>query len=48
MLPPDPFPRSNRSAAYASLKKYEEALADAEKCTSIKPDWAKVSNKGGY
>jgi tetratricopeptide (TPR) repeat protein len=34
---------SNRSAAYASLKKYKEALEDAEKCIDIKPDWAKVS-----
>lgn len=32
---------SNRSAAYASKKEYENALADAEKVTSIKPDWSK-------
>jgi len=32
---------SNRSAAYASLKNYEAAKADAEKCVSLKPDWSK-------
>lgn len=32
---------SNRSAAYASLRKYQEALDDAKKCVSLKPDWAK-------
>ncbi len=35
---------SNRSAAYASLKKYKEALEDANKTVSLKPDWAKVSS----
>ena len=33
---------SNRSAAYASLKKYDEALADAMKTVELKPDWGKV------
>lgn len=33
---------SNRSAALASLKKYYDALSDAEKCTTLKPDWARV------
>lgn len=32
---------SNRSASYASLNKYEEALTDAEKCVSLNPQWAK-------
>eukprot|EP01114_Cavostelium_apophysatum_P008184 TRINITY_DN2050_c0_g2_i2.p1 TRINITY_DN2050_c0_g2~~TRINITY_DN2050_c0_g2_i2.p1 ORF type:complete len:178 (-),score=30.99 TRINITY_DN2050_c0_g2_i2:69-602(-) len=32
---------SNRSGAYASLKKYNEALADAEKTVELKSDWAK-------
>ncbi|KAF7856977.1 hypothetical protein EAF04_009737 [Stromatinia cepivora] len=32
---------SNRSAAYASKRDFENSLKDAEKCTSIKPDWAK-------
>jgi stress-induced-phosphoprotein 1 len=33
---------SNRSAAYASLKDYRNALKDAEKTIELKPDWAKV------
>ena len=33
---------SNRSASYASLHKYEEALNDAEKTVTLKPDWGKV------
>lgn len=32
---------SNRSGAYAGLKKYKEALDDADKTISIKSDWAK-------
>lgn len=32
---------SNRSGSYASLKKYQEALHDAEKCISLKPTWPK-------
>ncbi|KAJ1481900.1 hypothetical protein T484DRAFT_1559584, partial [Baffinella frigidus] len=32
---------SNRSAAYAGLKKWEKALEDAETCISLKPDWGK-------
>ncbi|PQE22727.1 stress-induced-phospho 1 protein [Rutstroemia sp. NJR-2017a BVV2] len=32
---------SNRSAAYASKRDYENSLKDAEKCTELKPDWAK-------
>ncbi|KAI6250964.1 Heat shock protein sti1 [Erysiphe necator] len=32
---------SNRSAAYASKKDYQNALSDAENVTTIKPDWAK-------
>lgn len=31
----------NRSAAFYSLKKYDQALADAQKCIDIKPDWSK-------
>ena len=34
---------SNRSAAYAKDKKYEQALSDAKKCVELKPDWGKVS-----
>lgn len=33
--------RSNRSACYAALQKYKDALDDADKCISIKEDWAK-------
>lgn len=32
---------SNRSAAYASLKMWEEALEDAHRTTELKPDWGK-------
>eukprot|EP00891_Asterochloris_glomerata_P001858 jgi/Astpho2/1858/Aster-00383 len=38
---------SNRSASYASLKRYEEALEDAKKVTSIKPDWPKGYSRLG-
>jgi stress-induced-phosphoprotein 1 len=38
---------SNRSAAYASKKDYENALADANKVTEIKPDWAKGWGRKG-
>ena len=33
---------SNRCAAYLNLKKYEDALEDAERCVQIEPDWSKV------
>lgn len=32
---------SNRSAAHAAAERWTEALADAEKTTEMKPDWAK-------
>jgi stress-induced-phosphoprotein 1 len=32
---------SNRSGAYCSLKRYEEALSDAERVTELRPDWPK-------
>jgi stress-induced-phosphoprotein 1 len=38
---------SNRSAAYASKKEWKSALADAEKVTQIKPDWAKGWGRKG-
>ncbi|RDA86846.1 hypothetical protein CP532_1436 [Ophiocordyceps camponoti-leonardi (nom. inval.)] len=38
---------SNRSAAYASKKQWDEALKDAEKTTEIKPDWAKGWGRKG-
>ncbi|EZG88840.1 putative stress-induced protein sti1 [Gregarina niphandrodes] len=39
--PEDHVLYSNRSGAWASLEKYEDALADADVCTTLKPDWAK-------
>ncbi|KAL5118585.1 Hsp90 cochaperone [Pleosporales sp. CAS-2024a] len=38
---------SNRSGAYASLKDWDKALADAIKTTEIKPDWAKGWGRKG-
>ncbi|KAJ2883894.1 Hsp90 cochaperone, partial [Coemansia asiatica] len=38
---------SNRSASLASLKKYDEALTDAEKTVEIKPDWPKGYSRKG-
>lgn len=32
---------SNRSGAYASLKNYEKAFEDANKCVELKSDWPK-------
>ncbi len=32
----------NRSAAYLSSEHYGLAIADAEKCIDMKPDWSKV------
>lgn len=32
---------SNRSAAYASLKQWSEAVEDAKKTTELRPDWGK-------
>lgn len=38
---------SNRSGSYASLKQYEKALEDANKCTELKPDWSKGWSRKG-
>ncbi|KAI4315293.1 hypothetical protein L6164_028119 [Bauhinia variegata] len=38
---------SNRSAAYASLQKYSEALDDAKKTVGLKPDWSKGYSRLG-
>ncbi|KAL2108062.1 hypothetical protein VUR80DRAFT_4317 [Thermomyces stellatus] len=38
---------SNRSAAYASKKDWDNALSDAEKTTQMKPDWAKGWGRKG-
>lgn len=39
---------SNRSAAYAEAKRYEEALCDAQKCIELKPDFAKGYSRLGW
>ena len=33
---------SQRSAAYARIGKFTEALEDAKRCYELKPDWPKV------
>lgn len=33
---------SNRSACYGKLKKFEKALTDAKKCSSLDPNWPKA------
>lgn len=38
---------SNRSAAYAKAEKYQQALEDAEKTVSLKPDWGKGYSRKG-
>ncbi|XP_012527347.1 stress-induced-phosphoprotein 1 [Monomorium pharaonis] len=38
---------SNRSAAYAKSEKYKQALEDAEKTVSLKPDWGKGYSRKG-
>lgn len=38
---------SNRSAAYASKKEWENAFKDAEKTTELKPDWPKGWGRKG-
>ena len=32
-----------RSAAYARIGRFTEALEDAKRCHELKPDWSKVS-----
>jgi len=38
---------SNRSACYTKLKKFEKALADANKCISLKQQWPKAYFRQG-
>lgn len=38
---------SNRSASYASLGRYADALEDAEKVVTLKPDWPKGFSRKG-
>ena len=34
---------SNRSAAFASLYRWDEAADDAEQCIALMPNWSKVN-----
>lgn len=47
MTPENHVLYSNRSAAYASKRDYENALKDAEKTTELKPDWPKGWSRKG-
>lgn len=47
MTPDNHILYSNRSAAYASKKDYENALQDATKTTELKPDWPKGWSRKG-
>lgn len=47
MQPENHILYSNRSAAYASKKDWDNALKDADKTTEIKPDWAKGWGRKG-
>lgn len=38
---------SNRSACFTSMKKFKEALEDAEECVKINPSWSKGYNRVG-
>ena len=38
---------SNRSAAYASMSQYQQALGDAQKVVELKPDWPKGYSRLG-
>eukprot|EP00933_Yihiella_yeosuensis_P083229 TRINITY_DN97422_c0_g1_i1.p1 TRINITY_DN97422_c0_g1~~TRINITY_DN97422_c0_g1_i1.p1 ORF type:complete len:801 (+),score=186.00 TRINITY_DN97422_c0_g1_i1:49-2403(+) len=38
---------SNRSACFFKMKKYDKALADARKCASLNPNWAKAYFRQG-
>lgn len=38
---------SNRSGSYAGLNKFKEALADADECIKLQPDWAKGYSRKG-
>ena len=38
---------SNRSAAHAAMKDYEKALADADECVRLHPEWSKGYSRRG-
>lgn len=37
---------SNRSAAFGSLQRWDEAADDAEQCIALMPNWSKVIPRG--
>ena len=39
---------SNRSAVFAQLGRYQEALSDAERTVELEPNWAKGYSRLGY
>ena len=39
--------RSNRSACYAALKKFDEALDEAQQCLALRPGWSKGHSRVG-
>ena len=45
--PNDPILYSNRSAMHLNLSEFDQALADAEKAISLKPDYAKAYLRKG-
>ncbi|GIX62216.1 tetratricopeptide repeat domain containing protein [Babesia caballi] len=45
--PADGILYSNRSGAYASLNRFQEALEDAAQCVALKPDWPKGYSRKG-
>ena len=48
LTPEDQTLYSNRSASYLKLTILEEALADAQKCIELKPDWVKGYQRKGH
>ena len=36
---------SNRSAAFASVYRWDEAADDAEQCIALMPNWSKVKSR---
>lgn len=45
--PSDETLYSNRSATLAKLERYNEALSDAKRAVSIRPEWAKGYSRAG-
>ena len=38
---------SNRSACYAALSRFDDALLDAEKAAALRPEWSKAHSRVG-